>query len=146
LEAAYQARADALRVLLAGRLSRPEASRLIARFLVRAVFQDYYYDDSYLRHALSLDEAASDSEESPVQAFAAKNDDALLRAAVAVVAENAEDILVAGDEPDFANPIVRLYYDFLTTTAAYQLSDVERAELGLDGDEAGPTEESAGAA
>ncbi len=140
LEAAYQARAAALRVLLGGRLSRPEASRLLARFLVDLAFQDYYYDDGYLRHALSLDEAAGQGEGSPVLAFAAKNDDALLRAAVAVVAENAEDALVAGDEPDFANPIVRLYYQFLTTAAAYQLSDFERAELGLDGNKVEPAE------
>ena len=134
LQAAYQARTTALRVLLGGRLSRPEATRLVSRFLVRLAFQDYYYDDSFLRHALSLEEGAGEAGESPVLAFAAKSDDTLLRAAVAVVAENAEDILVAGDEPDFTNPIVRLYYGFLTNTAAYQLSDLERKELGTDVD------------
>jgi ParB family chromosome partitioning protein len=143
LQAAYQVRTTALRVLLGGRLSRPEATRLVARFLVRLAFQDYYYDDSFLRHALSLAEGAGEAEESPVLAFAAKSDDTLLRAAVAVVAENAEDILVAGDEPDFTNPIVQLYYDFLTNTAAYQLSDLERQELNPDGDRAEAVEEPA---
>jgi ParB family chromosome partitioning protein len=141
LQAAYQGRTTALRVLLGGRLSRPEATRLVARFLVRLAFQDYYYDDSFLRHALSLEKGAGEAEESPVLAFAAKSDDTLLRAAVAVVAENAEDILVAGDEPDFTNPIVRLYYDFLTNTAAYQLSDLERQELRTDDDQAEAIEE-----
>src|SRR6266702_1960890 len=96
LRAAYQARTSALRVLLGGRLSRPEATRLVARFLVRLAFQDYYYDDSFLRHALDLEDSASEVGESPVLGFAAKSDDTLLRVAVAVVAENAEDILVAG--------------------------------------------------
>jgi hypothetical protein len=144
LQAAYQARTTALRVLLGGRLSRPEATRLVARFLVRLAFQDYYYyDDSFLRHALSLEEDAGEAGESPVLAFATKSDDTLLRAAVAVVAENAEDILVAGDEPDFTNPIVRLYYDFLTNTAAYQLSDLERQELRTHDDQAEAIEASA---
>jgi ParB family transcriptional regulator, chromosome partitioning protein len=143
LRAAYQARTSALRVLLGGRLSRPEATRLVARFLVRLAFQDYYYyDDSFLRHALDLEDSASEVGESPVLGFAAKSDDTLLRAAVAVVAENAEDILVAGDEPDFTNSIVRLYYDFLTNTAAYQLSDLERQELNPDGDQAEAVEPS----
>jgi len=129
--AAYEARTAALRTLLGGRLSRPEVTRLLANFLVRLAFRDYYYDDSFLRHALSLDEtaAAAAGEESPVLAFAARNEDGLLRAAVAVVAENAEDALVAGEELDFADPVFRLYLDFLTTVAAYRPTEFEQAEL-----------------
>ena len=140
LEAAYEARAGALRTLLAGRLSRPEATRLLANFLVGLAYQDVSYDDSYLRHALSLDEHAGDREAAPVLAFAAKSDDALLRAAVAVVADNVEALLDAGDEPDFTNPLVVLYYGFLTAVAAYRPSDFERAELAQDGEEPEPAE------
>jgi hypothetical protein len=103
-------------------------TRLLASFLVRLAFRDYYYDDGFLRHALSLDETAAAGEESPVLAFAARNEDGLLRAAVAVVAENAEDALAAGEELDFADPIFRLYLDFLTTVAAYR-PEFEQAEL-----------------
>jgi ParB/RepB/Spo0J family partition protein len=127
--AAYEARTAALRTLLGGRLSRPEVTRLLASFLVRLAFRDYYYDDSFLRHALSLDETAAAGEESPVLAFAARNEDGLLRAAVAVVAENAEDALAAGEELDFADPVFRLYLDFLTTVAAYRPTEFEQAEL-----------------
>jgi ParB/RepB/Spo0J family partition protein len=136
--AAYEARTAALRTLLGGRLSRPEVTRLLASFLVRLAFRDYYYDDSFLRHALSLDETAAAGEESPVLAFAARNEDGLLRAAVAVVAENAEDALAAGEELDFADPVFRLYLDFLTTVAAYRPTEFEQAELqaAAGGDEA----------
>jgi ParB/RepB/Spo0J family partition protein len=137
--AAYEARTAALRTLLGGRLSRPEVTRLLASFLVRLAFRDYYYDDGFLRHALSLDEtAAAAGEESPVLALAARNEDGLLRAAVAVVAENAEDALAAGEELDFADPVFRLYLDFLTTVAAYRPTAFEQAELqaAAGGDEA----------
>ena len=137
--AAYEARTAALRTLLGGRLSRPEVTRLLANFLVRLAFRDYYYDDGFLRHALSLDEtAAAAGEESPVLALAARNEDGLLRAAVAVVAENAEDALAAGEELDFADPVFRLYLDFLTTVAAYRPTEFEQAELqaAAGGDEA----------
>jgi ParB/RepB/Spo0J family partition protein len=136
--AAYEARTAALRTLLAGRLSRPEVTRLLASFLVRLAFRDYYYDDGFLRHALSLDETAAAGEESPVLAFAARNEDGLLRAAVAVVAENAEDALAAGEELDFADPVFRLYLDFLTTVAAYRPTEFEQAEFeaAAGGDEA----------
>jgi len=140
LETAYQARTGALRTLLAGRLSRPEATRLLANFLVHLAHQDLAYDDSYLRHVLSLDEHAQPSDEPPVLAFAAKSDDALLRAAVGVVADNAEEALGAGDEPDFTNPLVVLFYQYLTTAAAYKPSDFERAQLGHDGGEREPAD------
>jgi hypothetical protein len=104
-------------------------TRLLANFLVRLAFRDYYYDDGFLRHALSLDETAAAGEESPVLAFAARNEDGLLHAAVAVVAENAEDALAAGEELDFADPVFRLYLDFLTTVAAYRPTEFEQAEL-----------------
>jgi hypothetical protein len=136
--AAYEARTAALRTLLGGRLSRPEVTRLLASFLVRLAFRDYYYDDGFLRHALSLDETAAAGEQSPVLALAARNEDGLLRAAVAVVAENAEDALAAGEELDFADPVFRLYLDFLTTVAAYRPTEFEQAELqaAAGGDEA----------
>jgi ParB/RepB/Spo0J family partition protein len=136
--AAYEARTAALRTLLGGRLSRPEVTRLLASFLVRLAFRDYYYDDGFLRHALSLDETTAAGEESPVLALAARNEDGLLRAAVAVVAENAEDALAAGEELDFADPVFRLYLDFLTTVAAYRPTEFEQAELeaAAGGDEA----------
>jgi ParB/RepB/Spo0J family partition protein len=127
--AAYEARTAALRTLLGGRLARPEVTRLLASFLVRLAFRDYYYDDGFLRHALSLDETAAAGGESPVLALAARNEDGLLRAAVAVVAENAEDALAAGEELDFADPVFRLYLDFLTTVAAYRPTEFEQAEL-----------------
>jgi ParB family transcriptional regulator, chromosome partitioning protein len=127
--AAYEARTAALRTLLGGRLSRPEVTRLLANFMVRLAFRDYYYDDGFLRHALSLDETAAAGEESPVLAFAARNEDGLLRAAVAVVAENAEDALAAGEELNFTDPVFRLYLDFLTTVAAYRPTEFEQAEL-----------------
>ncbi len=145
LEAAYQARTGALRTLLAGRLSRPETTRLLANFLVQLVHQDLSYDDSYLRHVLSLDEHVQPSGDPPVLAFAGKGDDALLRAAVGVVADNAEEVLGAGDEPDFTNPLVVLLYQFLTTVAAYKPSDFERAQLEQDSGEGEPVDTPAAA-
>jgi ParB/RepB/Spo0J family partition protein len=129
LTAAYEARTEALRTLLGGRLSRPEVTRLLASFLVRLTFRDFHYDDQFLRHALSLDQPVGAGEESPVLAFAAKAEDALLRAAVAVVAENAEDALVAGEEVDFDDPLFRLYLAFLMTVAAYQPTEFEQTLL-----------------
>ena len=134
LQQAYQARTSALQALLAGRLSRPEVSRLLARFLVRLTYQTSYYDDSYVRHALGLDEHTSDGVEPAVLTFAAKSDDTLLRAAVAVVADNVEELLDAGEDPDFAHPLVALYYEFLTAVAGYKPSEFERAELSEGGE------------
>src|SRR6266540_3295021 len=145
LEAAYQARTGALRTLLAGRLSRPEATRLLANFVVHLVHQDLSYDDGYLRHVLSLDEHVPPSNEPPVLAFAGKGDDALLRAAVGVVADNVEEVLGAGDEPDFTNPLVVLLYQFLTTVAAYKPSEFERTQLEQDGGEEEPADTPAAA-
>jgi ParB/RepB/Spo0J family partition protein len=132
LEAAYQARTSALQALLGGRLSRPEATRLLAWFLVRLAFQDYQYDDGFVRGLLRLDETTDGvaGAESPVLALAGKNDDGLLRVAVAIVAEHVEELLGVADEPDFTSPIVALYYDFLTKAAAYRPSEFELAELG----------------
>jgi transcriptional regulator with XRE-family HTH domain len=139
LEAAYQARTSALQALLGGRLSRPEATRLLAWFLVRLAFQDYQYDDGFVRGLLRLDETtdAAAGAESPVLVLAGKNDDGLLRVAVAIVAEHVEELLSVADEPDFTSPIVALYYDFLTKAAAYKPSEFELAELGAsDAEEA----------
>jgi ParB family chromosome partitioning protein len=136
VQLAYGNRAEALRTLLGGRLSRPEATRLVANFLVGLTYQGSYYDDAYVRHALGLDEQGTDAGEPAVLAFAAKSDDTLLRAAVAVVADNVEELLGAGDEPDFTHPLVALYYGYLTTVAAYKPSAFERAELG-DGEDGG---------
>ncbi len=145
LERAYEARTGALRSLLGGRISRPDATRLLARFLPRLALGQLGYDDSFLRHVLSLDEDAGADQASPVLSFADKNDDTALRAAVAVVAEYAEDLLAAVEEPDFTNPVVVLYYDFLATAAAYKPSDFERAALAHDVDGAAaapaPTDE-----
>jgi ParB/RepB/Spo0J family partition protein len=139
LEAAYQARTSALQALLGGRLSRPEATRLLAWFLVRLAFQDYQYDDGFVRGLLRLDETtdAVAGAESPVLALAGKNDDGLLRVAVAIAAEHVEELLGVADEPDFTSPIVALYYAFLTKAAAYRPSKFELAELGAsDAEEA----------
>jgi hypothetical protein len=65
-----------------------------------------------------------------VLALAGKNDDGLLRVAVAIVAEHVEELLGVADEPDYTSPIVALYYDFLTKAAAYKPSEFELAELG----------------
>lgn len=146
ITAAYQARTATLRTLLSGRVSRPELTRLLANFLVALTFRDFYYDDSFLRHALSLDQPVAAGEESPVLAFARRNEDALLRAAVAVVAENAEDALVGGDDDvDFTDPVFGLYLGFLATMAAYKPTDFERAELTAAGhvDVAAEAEEAA---
>jgi ParB/RepB/Spo0J family partition protein len=134
LEAAYQARTSALQALLGGRLSRPEGTRVLAWFLVRLAFQDYQYDDGFVRGLLRLDETADDvpEGESPVLALAGKNDDGLLRVAVAIVAEHVEELLNVSDEPDFTSPIVALFYDFLQKAAAYKPSDFELAELGAN--------------
>jgi ParB/RepB/Spo0J family partition protein len=132
LEAAYQARTSALQALLGGRLSRPEATRLLAWFLVRLAFQDYQYDDGFVRGLLRLDETTDGvaEAESSVLALAGKNDDGLLRVAVAIVAEHVEELLSVADEPDFTSPIVALYYDFLTKATAYKPSAFELAEFG----------------
>ncbi len=133
LQAAYQARTAAMQTLLEGRLSRPEATRLLAWFLVRLAYQDYQYDETFVRSLLGVDdEAVSDGHdvaESPVLALAGKNDDGLLRVAVAIVAENAEEQLAAADEPDFTSPIIALYYHFLRKAAAYKPSEFELKEL-----------------
>jgi ParB/RepB/Spo0J family partition protein len=156
LEAAYQARTSALQALLGGRLSRPEATRLLAWFLVRLAFQDYQYDDGFVRGLLRLDETTEGTAqaESPVLALAGKNDDSLLRVAVAIVAEHVEELLSVADEPDFTSPIVALYYDFLTKASAYKASEFELAELGASDasdandaeDAAEPSEEATGVA
>ena len=154
LAAAYQARTSALQALLGGRLSRPEATRLLAWFLVRLAFQDYQYDEGFVRGLLRLDETTDGAAqaESPVLALAAKNDDGLLRVAVAIVAEHVEELLSVADEPDFTSPIVALYYDFLTKAAAYKPSEFELAELGGGNTEDGqdpaerPEEEATGVA
>jgi ParB family chromosome partitioning protein len=134
LRAASEARTSALQTLLGGRLSRPAATRLLARFLVHLTYQSNYYDDSYVRQALRLDQQTDDGVEPAVLAFAAKSDDTLLRTAVAVLADHVEELLDPGEEPDFLHPLVVLYYQFLTTEAAYKPSQFERTELGEGGD------------
>lgn len=149
LDAAYQGRVAALRTLLGGRLSRPAAGRLIAEFLLELAFVEIFRDVSFLEHTLALDEDDGGGQDA-VRAFAGKNEDALLRAAVAIIAENAEEQLGAGDQPNFASPFVPLYLNFLTKHAAYKLSDIERAELqqatggdAAEGQEADGTADSA---
>jgi ParB/RepB/Spo0J family partition protein len=150
LEAAYQARTSAMQALLGGRLSRPEATRLLARFLVRLAFQDYQYDDSFVRGLLRMDQSTDGATqaESPILALAGKNDDGLLRVAVAIVAEHVEELLSVADEPDFTSPVIALYYDFLKKAAAYKPSEFEAAELGASDaeDSAEGSDEAAGVA
>jgi ParB family chromosome partitioning protein len=132
-ELAYQGRTEALRTLLGGRLSRPEAMRLLANFLVTLSYQTMHYDDGYVRHALGLEEQTSEVGKPAVVAFADKSDDTLVRAAVAVVADNVEELLATDEgEPDFTNPLVVLYYGFLSTVAAYKPSEFEETELRGD--------------
>jgi hypothetical protein len=149
LQAAYQARTAAMQTLLGGRLSRPEATRLLAWFLVRLAYQDYQYDEAFVRSLLGVDDTTGDGRdaaatESPVLALAGKNDDGLLRVAVAIVAESAETQLADADEADFTSPIVALYYHFLRKAAAYKPSEFELAELEPAGTDA--SEEATGAA
>jgi ParB family transcriptional regulator, chromosome partitioning protein len=139
LRAASEARTSALQTLLGGRLSRPAATRLLARFLVHLTYQSNYYDDSYVRQALRLDQPTDDGVEPAVLAFAAKSDDTLLRTAVAVLADHVEELLDPGEEPDFLHPLVVLYYQFLTAEAAYKPSELERTELGEGGDAEPPS-------
>ena len=113
---------------------------------MRLAFQDYQYDDGFVRGLLRLDETSDEvaDAESPVLALAGKNDDGLLRVAVAIVAEHVEELLSVPDEPDFTSPIVALYYDFLTKAVAYKPSDFELAELDAnDANDANDAEDAA---
>lgn len=133
LQTAAEGRAEALRTLLGGRQGKGEVTR---RFLNWSLLRllDESYEDSFVRQVLGV-EQPSDGE--PDKAwllleYAAKNNDSLQRAAVALVCDMAEGQL-QGEFPNFANPHVHLYYDYLARTGVYELSDVERAELQAAG-------------
>jgi ParB family chromosome partitioning protein len=134
LEEAYHGRDEALRTLLATRVSAAEAGRLFPKFLLNLAFAQLGYDDGFLRHALSLDEPAEGDGESPVLAFADRNDDALRRTGVAIVAEHAEGLIaqMAPEELDLTHPVLAVYLDFLATAAAWKPTAIERAGLGED--------------
>jgi ParB/RepB/Spo0J family partition protein len=124
LQTAAEGRAEALRTLLGGRQGKGEVTR---RFLNWSLLRllDESYEDSFVRQALGV-EQPSDGE--PEEAwllleYAAKNNDSLQRAAVALVCDMAEGQL-QGEYPNFGNPHVQLYYDYLGRTGVYELSDV----------------------
>jgi hypothetical protein len=133
LQAAADARALALQTLLRGRLGRAELTRQFLNWFLLRLVVDTYYDDSFACQLLGLEQPSDvegEEEEAswPVLDFAEKNDDSLQRAAVAVACQMAEE-LVRGEHPNFASPVVQVYYDYLGKTGVYELSDVERAEL-----------------
>ncbi len=94
------------------------------------------YEDSFVRQVLGVEQPSDGEPDEAWQLleYAAKNNDSLQRAAVAVVCDMAEEQL-QGELPNFANPHVQLYYDYLYRTGVYELSEVERAELQAAGAE-----------
>jgi ParB/RepB/Spo0J family partition protein len=128
LKAAEEGRAAALRTLLDGRQGRGEVTRQFLNwFLIRLLAA---YDCPFVRGILGIERAsdAEADETSQLLEYAAKNNDSLQRAAVALACEMAEEEL-EGEHPNFASPHAQLYYDYLAKTGVYELSDVERAEL-----------------
>ncbi len=129
LQTAAEARAIGLKTLLGGRLSRAEVAR---RFLSRVVLElfDGSYHEGFVVQVLGLEAANGDDGVSAelVAEFADRSDDALLRVAVAVACDQAEERL-QGEWPNFANPLVQRYYELLLATGVYELSAVERTEL-----------------
>ena len=135
LQTAAEGRAAALRTLLAGRQGKGEVTRRFLNWFVIRLL-DESYEDSFVRQVLSV---AQPSDGEPDEAwvlleYAGKNTDSLQRAAVALVCDMAEQQL-EGEFPNFANPHVQLYYDYLNRTGVYELSDVEREELAAAGAE-----------
>jgi ParB/RepB/Spo0J family partition protein len=129
LQTAAEGRAEALRTLLGGRQGKGEVTR---RFLNWSLLRllDESYEDSFVRQVLGV-EQPSDGELDEawlLLEYAAKNNDSLQRAAVALVCDMAEGQL-QGEYPNFASPHVQLYYDYLARTGVYELSNLERAEL-----------------
>jgi ParB family chromosome partitioning protein len=129
LQTAAEARTIGLKTLLGGRLSRADAAR---RFLSRVVLDlfDGGYDEGFVVQVLGLEADNGDDGGSAelVAEFAAKSDDALLRVAVAVACDQAEEQL-QGEYPNFANALVRRYFKLLLDAGVYELSEVERGEL-----------------
>jgi hypothetical protein len=131
LQTAAEGRAVALKTLLAGRLGKAEVTRqFLGWFLLRTV-HDSYFDDTFVCQVLSLEQPDNEGDDAaswPVLEYAGQNKDSLQRAAVAVACHMAEAQL-QGEFPNFESPVVHLYYDYLARTGAYELSDIERAEL-----------------
>jgi ParB family chromosome partitioning protein len=135
LQTATEGRAAALRTLLAGRQGKGEVTRQFLNwFLLRLLDESSEY--GFVRQVLSVEEPSDTEAAEPwhLLEYAAKNKDSLQRAAVAVACDMAEEQL-QGEFPNFANPHVQLYYDYLYRTGVYELSDVERAELQAAGAE-----------
>jgi ParB family transcriptional regulator, chromosome partitioning protein len=133
LQTAAEGRAAALGTLLAGRQGKGEVTRRFLNwFLLRLL--DESYEDSFVMQALSIEPLADAEADEAWQLleYAAKNNDSLQRAAVAVACDMVEEQL-QGEYPNFANPHVQLYYEYLAQTGVYELSDVERAELQAAG-------------
>jgi len=133
LQAAAEARAAAVRTLLSGRQGRAEVTRRFLNWFLLRLLDDSY-EDAFVRQVLGVEPTTEAEAEGPWQLldYAAKNTDSLQRAAVAVVCDVAEEQL-QGEYPNFANPHVQLYYDYLCRTGVYELSEVERAELQAAG-------------
>jgi ParB/RepB/Spo0J family partition protein len=129
LQTAAEGRAEALRTLLGGRQGKGEVTR---RFLNWSLLRllDESYEPSFVRQVLGVDQPSDAEADAAWQLleYAAKNNDSLQRAAVAVMCDMAEEQL-QGELPNFASPHVQLYYEYLSRTGVYELSDVERAEL-----------------
>jgi ParB/RepB/Spo0J family partition protein len=135
LQAATEGRAAALRTLLAGRQGKGEVTRRFLNWFVIRLL-DESYEDSFVRQILGVDQPSEGEAAEPLQLaeYAGKNNDSLQRTAVALVCDMAEQQL-EGEFPNFANPHVQLYYDYLYRTGVYEPSDVERAELAAAGAE-----------
>jgi ParB/RepB/Spo0J family partition protein len=143
LQTAAEGRVVALKTLLAGRLGKAEVTRQFLDWFLLRLVHDNYFDDSFACGVLGLEQPDDEGEEAaswPVLEFAGKNNDGLRRAAVAVACHLPETQL-RGENPNFESPVVHIYYDYLARTGAYELSDIERAELlaaGVEVPEAAP--------
>jgi len=135
LQTAAEGRAAALRTLLAGRQGKGEVTRQFLNWSLLRLL-DESYEDGFVRQVLGVEQPSDGGADEAWQLleYAAKNNDSLQRAAVAVVCDMAEEQL-QGELPNFASSHVQLYYDYLSRTGVYELSDVERAELQAAGAE-----------
>jgi ParB family transcriptional regulator, chromosome partitioning protein len=115
LQTAAEGRAAALRTLLAGRQGKGEVTRRFLNwFLLRLLDES---EDSFVRQVLGVEQPPDAEDEAwQLLEYAAKNNDSLQRAAVAVACDMAEEQLQA-EYPNFANPHVQLYYDYLKSFA-----------------------------
>jgi ParB/RepB/Spo0J family partition protein len=135
LQTAFEGRTAAIRTLLAGRQGKGEVTRRFLNWILIRLL-DEAYDATFVHQVLAVDRPAGGEagEAWQLTAYAAKNSDSLQRATVALVCDMAEQQL-GGEYPNFANPVVHLYYNYLYQTGVYEPSDVERAELQAAGAE-----------